>query len=145
MPSISADLDLDSQSLLAHAIAVSGRSKYAFALKAGLAPSLLSRYLNPNGSQMSPRKLKETLERNGFVVKLAVSFEPAAEEPKPPRRRIVEEYERDALQSDTHAVPRPVAVSSVRGPIVAAMAELERQRQQLRPTGEESRSLEIMI
>ena len=66
---------LDSCTVLQQALQFTKRSKYAFARAAGLSPNLLSRYLDPNGSQMSARKLEETLLANGIMFRLEINFD----------------------------------------------------------------------
>lgn len=78
----------DSRVVLQEAIEVTGKSKYAFAKSAGITPTLLNRYLDPSerGSQMTARKLQETLRANGveFSIKISGEKEPDAK----PRRSI---------------------------------------------------------
>lgn len=60
---------LDSRSLLELALSETGRSKYAFARAAGMAPQSLNEYLKPGNKyrQMSPGKLDQVLRANGLV------------------------------------------------------------------------------
>jgi hypothetical protein len=71
-------LTLDSRLVLLEAIALTKRSKYAFAKAAEITPQALNRYLSPTGSQMTAAKLGRALVANGIAFKLALGFAAAA-------------------------------------------------------------------